>query len=183
MTRTITSDRRLRVNAIPFQGLWYSDTTNSVGSNLSDSFADGDLGDVIAGAGNGQVRIATPAKAQLIEARLTINAVAIDGGLFRVYIGRFDSDGVTPRTMTSSERAASWKKLTGFNDYITKGSFGIIFLDGLNLMRDIPQKGDADFNEDGFIVGLELSEKTDPEDYVLFDFLVDGSVQLAEVQK
>lgn len=184
MTNSIISDKRLRRNSIPFQGMWYSDNTGGVASNLADGNADGDLGSVLEGIGNGQVRIATPAKAQLIEARLTFNALALDGGLFRVYIGRFDVDGITPRTMTDTERATSWRKMTGFNDYLTIGFFDNIFLDGLNLHRDIPKKGEPDFNEDGFIIGIELfGDTSDPDDFILYDFKVDGTVQLAEVQK
>ena len=185
MTRTIVSDKRTRVNAIPFRGTWFSNLDfGAVGSTLEDGFADGDLG-VFADGNSAQVRIATPAKGDLIEARLTINAVfPFSGALgFRCYIGKFESDGLTPQTIDSAEIGRQYKILTGSSESFYYAAQDNLFIDGLNLMPLIPKRGDADFNEDAFIIGLELTIKDDPQDFVLFDFKVDCSVQMGETLK
>lgn len=182
MTQSAT-DRRLRKNAVPFQGKWYSNYDGALtGSQLVDNVADGDLGAVITAGGNGQIRIARPTKGDLIEARLTINAVALDGGLFRFYIGRFGTDGVTPLTLTDKQKAASWKKMTGFNDYIMYGIMDNVSIDGWNLMADIPPRDSSEFNEDAFIIGLELAETGGVNNFIVYDFKVDCTIQIAEVQ-
>lgn len=184
MTRTITSDKQTRKNAVTFQGLWYSNTTSGVGNSLDDGFADGDLAD-FADGNSALIRIATPAKGDLIEARLTINAVFPFSGVneFRCYIGKFDTDGVTALGQNATEIARQYKILTGSAVSFYYPAQGNLFVDGLNLMPLIPKRGDAEFNEDGFVIGIELFSKDNPEDFVLYDFKVDCSTQIAEVQK
>lgn len=186
MTR-ITTDKRTRVNAIPFRGQWFSNLNyGGVGNTLVDGEADGDLRPV-SQALPATVRICTPAKGDLIEARLTLNAVAPDTGLFDfyIYIGEFEADGVTPKALTTEEKLASWKKLTGFDEALLFGNQANIYFDGLNLFPALPKRGDPKFNEDAFIIGFEMFIKNPPVfgDFVLFDFFVDCSVQIAEVRK
>lgn len=186
MTRIITTDKRTRVNAIPFRGQWFSNLNyGGVGNTLVDGQADGDLRPFSLG-GEAQIRICTPAKGDLIEARLTINAVAPDTGLFDfyIYIGEFDTDGITPKTLTTAEKLASWKRLTGFTEPILYGMQDNIYWDGLNLFPELPKRGDAKFNEDAFIIGIECFIKNPPSaPFVLYDFFVDCTTQIAEVRK
>lgn len=156
-----------------------------IGNTLVDGQADGDLRP-LSQALPAQVRILTPAKGDLIEARLTLNAVAPDTGLFDfyIYIGEFDTDGITPKTLTTAEKMASWKRLTGFDEPILYGMQDNIYFDGLNLFPELPKRGDAKFNEDAFIIGFEMFIKNPPSSpFVLYDFHVDCSVQMAEVLK
>lgn len=185
MSRTIISDKRTRVNAIPFRASWYSNYSSTiVGGQLLDGNADGDL-KTFADGGSAQVRIPVPAKGDLIEARLFINAVfPVTGAAgFRCYIGEYDTDGLTPLTKTSAQIGEHYKILTGSSESFYYPSQGNLFVDGLNLMPLIKKRGEAGFSEDGFILGLELSIKDNPTDFVLFDFVVDCTTQIAEVRK
>lgn len=176
------TDKRLRVNHIPFRGTWFSNGALGVGVQLIDGVADGDL-KTFAEGNAAQVRIARPAKGDLVEARLTINAVSPPTGFseLSIYVGDFDTDGLTPLTLTSAEIARRWKILSGFSAPLSVGVQDTYYIDGLNLMPLIPKRGEAGFNEDAFIIGLNLVNRD--AGFVLFDFFVDCSVQIAEVRK
>lgn len=181
--RTIVSDLRTRFRAIPFRGQWFSDS-GAVAVVLQDGEADGDL-EAFANGNAAQARIARPAKGDLIEARLTINAVTpeIGGNTFQIYIGEFDTDGITPLTLSAAEIARRHKILTGYTAPFDYGSQDNVFIDGLDLMPLIPKRGEVGFNEDAFIVGLDLGLKDFLSQWVLFSFKVDCTVQIAEVMK
>jgi len=182
MSRTIVSDIKRRTNAIPFRGQWFSDSL-LVSNFLEDGEADGDLTD-FADGGAAQVRIARPAKGDLVEARLTINAVApVDAPTtLSIYIGDFDTDGLTPLVLSAEEIAARHMALTGFDEPYFYGSQDNIFIDGLNILPLIPKRGEAGFNEDAFIIGLDLSVKTTPAEFVLYSFKVDCTINIAEIK-
>ena len=180
------SDKKLRKNQIPFQGKWYSNyVATKTGSALSDGVADGDLA-AFANGTSSQIRIARPMKGDLTEARLSISAVAPDTGVvqFGIYIGEFDTDGVTPKVLTLDEQLRRHKLLTGRDDWITYGNQANIYWDGLNLFPFIPKRDDAAFNEDGFVLGIVCEIKNPPVFgfFKLFEFKVDCAVQMAEVQ-
>lgn len=183
MTRQIISDKRTRVRSIPFRGQWYAEA-GIVSVVLENGQADGDL-EAFADGSPAQIRIARPAKGDLIEARLTINAVtpAIGGNSLQIYVGDFDTDGITPLTLSSDEIKRRHAILTGFNAPFDYGSQDNVFIDGLNLMPLIPKRGETGFNEDAFIVGLDLVLKDFPSQWVLYTFKVDCTVQIAEVRK
>lgn len=181
------TDKRLRQNQIPFQGKWFSNyVATTTGSQLVDGVADGDLA-AFANGTTSQIRIARPMKGDLTEARLSINAVAPDTGViqFGIYIGEFDTDGVTPKVLPVAEQLRRHKLLTGASDWITYGNQANIYWDGLNLFPLIPKKDDAAYNEDAFIIGIVNEIKNPPVFgfFKLFEFKVDCAVQLAEVQK
>lgn len=180
---TMVSDKRTRVHAVPFRGLWFSNLNyGGVGNALVDGQADGDLRPFAQGL-PAQVRICRPAKGDLIEARLTINALSPPTGFneLQIYIGDFDTDGITPKTLSSEEIARRHKILTGLSAPITVGVQDNIYIDGLNLMPLIPKRGQTGFNEDAFIVGLYMINRD--AGFFLYDFFVDCSVQIAEVRK
>lgn len=183
MTRIITSDLRTRVHSVPFRGQWYSDG-GIVGVVLENGVADGDL-QAFAEGSPAQVRIARPAKGDLIEARLTINAVTPPSGAnsLSIYVGDFDTDGLTPLELSAEEIARRHEILTGYDAPFDYGFQDNVFIDGLNLMPLIPKRGEDGFNEDAFIVGLDLGLKDFPEQWVLYTFKVDCTVQIAEVRK
>ena len=181
------TDKRLRRNAIPFQGKWFSDyVATGTGSQLANGVADGDLYQLSLG-NSAQVRIARPAKGDLVEARLSMNAVSDDSGFLEmmIYIGEFESDGVTPKTFTLAEILERHRRLIGWSSPLFYGVQDNIFFDGLNLMPLIPKRGEAGFNEDAFIIGFDLASKDPPvfSPFFLFEFKVDCAVQIAEVQK
>ena len=181
------TDKRLRKNAIPFQGKWFSNYVGTqTGSQLANGVADGDLAAFAVGT-PAQIRIARPAKGDLVEARMSLNAVSSDGGFSEMilYIGDFDTDGVTPLALTRTEKLRRHKILTGYAAEFTYGVQNNIIIEGLNLMQLIPKRGETGFNEDAFIIGIDYSEKNPPvfSPFKLFEFKVDCAVQMAEVQK
>jgi hypothetical protein len=182
---TILSDKRTRVHAVPFRGLWFSNLNyGGVGNTLDDGQADGDLRPFSL-ASSTQVRIATPAKGDLIEARLTMQFTVPNtaGTTLELYVGTFDTDGITPLTISSEEISRMHKILTGLSAPYTYGAGEEVFIDGLNLMQLIPKRGDANFNEDAFIVGLKLTLAGSSAQWYLNRFQLDCSTQIAEVKK
>jgi hypothetical protein len=179
------SDKRLRKNQIPFQGKWFSNYVGTgTGSQLANGIADGDLA-LFASGQTSQIRIARPMKGDLTQARLSINAVAPDVGViqFGIYIGSFDTDGVTPKVLTLQEQLRRHKLLTGQSDWISYGNQANIYWDGFNIFPFIPKKGDPEYNEDAFIIGIVNEIKNTPATpFFLFEFKVDCAVQMAEVQ-
>lgn len=186
MNDVIVSDKSLRKNQIPFQGKWFSNyVATTTGSQLIDGVADGDLA-AFANGGSAAIRIPRPTKGDLTEAKFYLNAVAPDTGIiqFGFYIGKFDTDGVTPKVMTNEEKLASYKKMTGATDWRTFGMQANIFIDSFNIFPFIPKKGDPEYNEDAFILGFVCEIKNPPvfSPFRIWEFKVDGAVQLAEVQ-
>lgn len=182
---TIISDKATRKNAVPFRGLWYSNLNiGGVGVSLDDGQADGDLRPFSLGSA-AQVRIATPAKGELIEARLTAQFTVPNtaGTTLSIYIGRFAADGVTVTSLSNIEIARQHEILTGLTSPFTYGAGEEVIIDGLNLMSMIPRKGTADFNEDAFIIGLDLTLAGSSLQWYLSKFNVDCSTQIAEVRK
>lgn len=177
------SDKRTRVHAIPFRGLWFSNA-GYVGNTLEDGFADGDLYQFSIGNAT-QVRIATPAKGDLIEARLTaqFTVPSTAGTTLELYIGTFAADGVSVTTIGASEISRMHKILTGKSTPFSYAASEEVFIDGLNLMQLIPKRGEANFNEDGFIVGLKLTLAGSSSQWFLRRFQLDCSTQIAEVKK
>lgn len=181
----ITSDKQTRKEAVTFRGQWFSNLNyGGTGSTLEDGQADGDLRDFSLGSST-KVRIATPAKGQLIEARLTtrFTVPSTAGTQLSIYIGKFNSDGVTMQTISDTEIAQMHKRLTGLDSPYTFTAGQEVFIDGLNLMPLIPERGDTEFNEDAFIIGLKLSLAGSSSQWRLRDFKVDCSTLLAEVRK
>lgn len=181
----ILSDKSTRKQAVTFRGQWFSNLNfGGIGSVLENGQADGDLRNFSLGSST-QVRIATPAKGQLIEARLTARFTVPNtaGTQLSVYIGKFAADGVSVQTITDVEIARMHKILTGLDAPFTYASGEDVMIDGLNLMQLIPKWGDDEFNEDGFIVGLKLTLAGSSAQWYLHDFKVDCSTLLAEVRK
>lgn len=182
---TMISDKRTRVHAIPFRGLWFSNLNyGGVGNTLDDGQADGDLRPFSLGS-SAQVRIATPAKGGLIEARLTAQFTVPNtaGTTLELYIGSFAADGITPNTISAAEISRMHKILTGRSTPFTYTAGEEVFIDGLSLMQLIPKRGDAAFNEDAFILGLKLTLAGSSAQWYLSRFQLDCSTQIAEVKK
>ena len=179
------TDKSTRKEAITFRGQWFSNL-NYGGTCviLEDGQADGDLRPFSLGS-SALVRIAKPTKGQLIEARLTarFKVPNTTGTQLSIYVGKFQSDGVTAATISDAEIARMHEILTGESTPFTYTSGEEVFIDGLNLMPLIPKEGSTDFNEDAFIVGLKLSLAGSSAQWYLRDFKVDCSALLAEVRK
>lgn len=181
------SNLALRPTAIPFRSLWYDNTSqgNRFGSNLGEISGDLD-GKVSTGFMlGGLMRFCRPLKGDIIEARLTWQAVTAFGDFaeIRFAIGTFASDGITAVAPDSATIARHHKIITGFNAPLSYGSQDNIFIDGFNLTPVIPKRGEAGFNEDGFVLYIEILSKYGGADtggggYAVYEFKVDCSVQI-----
>ncbi len=171
----------LRPRAIPFRSLWYD---NDVYGNRF-GVTTGDLYPVwgTTQGNSGSIRMTRPLKGDIVEARLTIQAVTPFGGFadIRFAIGTFDSDGITAIAPSSATIKAHQKILFGTENPLSYGNQANIFIDGLNLTPLIPKRGEANFNEDGFVLYTEINGKTGTNasgDWTLYEFKVDCSVQI-----
>lgn len=181
------SNLALRPTAMPYRAMWYD--SSAVGNQIGTAALDvtGDLfGKLNTGSMNGgAIRLARPYKGDIIEAKLTWQAVTAFGDFaeIRFALGTFAADGVTAVAPDSATIARHHKILTGYSAALSWGSQDVIFIDGLNLTPLIPKRGDADYNEDGFVLYIEILSKYGGADtgggaYTLYEFKVDCSVQI-----
>lgn len=177
----IISDLRRRTRAMPYRANWYDDEATIGNVFQSGLSATGDLNLVMSGAG-GAMRFLRPFKGDLVEARLTMQGVAPTQvpTQMRFYKGDYDTDGITAITSYTEARIASdHKLLTGLDVPISLSTEEVILIDGLDISKIIPKRGDADFNEDGFILGVELIG-TAPGEIIVSQFKIDCTVNIAE---
>jgi len=100
------------------------------------------------------IRCCTPRHANLVEAHLNMQITVASATTVKIGIGRWSGyQAVTP---TEAEINASHKILAG-TDTAFASSAGTLFIDGLNLLPQIPRRGDATFNEDGFVIIMKFS--------------------------
>lgn len=168
----------LRNTAVPFRAVPYVGPAyvNDITAKLDGSTPPG-----------GVMRFCRPYAGDIISAKLTLNAVAPPSGVlaFRIFKGDFQADGVTAQPLTyplasgyySEERLArDWKRITGFNAEKTYGNMANVYWGGLDITDLIPKRGDPDFNEDGFAIGVQLDLKG--SGWVLWEFKIDCTAQL-----
>lgn len=178
------SDNSLRYKAIPYRANWY-DSQLGVGNVLIPaSTVTGDLNVIATAVGTGgQVRFLRPYKGDIISAKLTMQGTtpySTGGHSLRFWKGNFAANGISLGTAPSAdEKAASWKLISGFDAPLDYGVQDNVFIDGLNILPLIPKRGDADFNEDGFVIGLDLALKDFLSEWVLYDFKIDCNVRMA----
>lgn len=179
------SNLALRPTAIPFRSLWYDNTSigNRFGSRLGDTSGDVEPVWGTTRGNSGSIRFTRPLKGDIIEARLTINALTPFGGFadIRFAIGTFDTDGITPITPSEATIRAHQKILFGNENPLNYGNQDNIYIDGLNLTPLIPKRGEVGFNEDGFILYTDINGKTGTNalgDWTLYEFKMDCSVQI-----
>ncbi len=175
-------DLSLRNKAIPFRANWY-DNTSGVGNQFEPgaTTVTGDLTVIRTGNGaGGLIRLCRPHYGDIISAFLTLQATApvLAPTTLRFYKGDFNSDGLTAVTSYSETRkAGDWFKISGFESALDYGSQDNVFIDGLDIGYIIPKRGDADYNEDGFILGVDLVNR-DPADWYLYNFKIDCIAQM-----
>lgn len=145
------SDRTLREKAVPFEALPWSDSSN------------GDYGDTDAGTladGVTQtcfIRCALPMIGNLVSAHLQL-IQDVDSSLkVEVAIGRFEDDGVTPVTSYPDNYIENMSKLITGTDDGVESSGSTLLVDGVTLFPYLPKRGDAEFNEAGFLLILRYS--------------------------
>lgn len=177
------SDNSLRYKAIPYRANWYDNQLGIGNVFIPDSTITGDLNAMATGVGTGgMIRFLRPFKGDIISAKLTMNGVtpATGFGELRFYKGTYAANGIDKGTAPSSAQiAADWLKITGNSSAWSYGTQDNVFVDGLNILPLIPKRGDADFNEDGFVIGVDLFLKDGGSDWHLYDFKIDCNIRMA----
>lgn len=177
-------DFALRKLAVPFRANWYD--SNALGNQFEsgETTVSGDLTCIRTANGvGGQIRLARPYYGKIISAVLTMQATTpvLSPTSIRFYKGDFQSDGVTAVTSYTDERIKTdWLAISGFSAALDYGSQDNVYIDGMDLMYCIPQRGDSDYNEDGWVLGVDLVNR-DPTDWYLYNFRIDCQVQLGEM--
>lgn len=167
--------------------MWYD--SDDIGNDfIRDGYVGGDLaviGSLV--ATGGVVRFLRPYKGDIVSAKLLLlgQTPAAAGNTLRVFKGAYNADGVTAKTYNftnypEAQRAADWLEITGESAPYTYGSEETVLLDGINILPLIPKRGDADFNEDGFVLGFELELNGTITDWNLHDFKLDCNVRMAK---
>lgn len=160
----IVTDKETRKTAIPFTAAPYGvklglpnyeDTVQPIDWTTGASVAVGALR---------VMRLAQPNLGNLIQAYLILFMNVGSSLTAKVAIGRFDTDGVTAVVPTQAEIDASHLKLTGTTSPIASSGSTLI-IDGLNLLKQIPKKGETNYNADGFVLIVQFSRSLTTSDF------------------
>lgn len=160
-----------RKTAIPFRAVAWGPL------DLYSAFGDKEFGQL----NGGLIRFVRPFAGEIITAKLTIIGTAPTGGtaLIRLYKGDFAADGVSKVTSYTADRiAADHKAITGRDTPFSFTSGSQLLIDGVDLMRIITKEGDADYNEDGFMLGVEVTGVPNPLTYGYREFKLDCTAQM-----
>lgn len=170
------SNLALRPKAIPFRSLWFDGYV--IGNDFDGQTINSDLFKLMLGDG-GSIRMTLPTKGEVVELRLTIQGTAPTGAptTIRIARGTFDTDTITAVAPDENTIKRHMVALFGADTPLSYGSDAEILIDGLSLVPILPRKGDADFNEDGFVLYIDIMG-SDTDDLEIREFKVDGSVQI-----
>lgn len=172
MSNKLSSDKQTRNEAVPFVASSFCYGTPMTTGEISED------ADAITGSSTTiYIRCATPKYANLVEAYLTLIMAVGSALTVKVAIGYFDTDDITAITSYSQSYIdASHYRITGTTSAIAS-SGGILLLDGLNLLPELPKRNDSDFNENGFVLILQFSRARTGSDTVTL-YEIDGSALL-----
>lgn len=165
------SNLSTRKTAIPFRAVAWGPM------DLYSAFGDKDNGNLAGGL----IRFVRPFAGEIITAKLTVIGTAPTGGTaqIRLYKGDFAADGITKVTSYTAARiAADHKAITGRDTPFSFTSGSPLLIDGVDLMRIITKEGDADYNEDGFMLGVEVTGVPNPTTYLYREFKLDCTAQM-----
>lgn len=160
-----------RNTAVPFRAVAWGPM------DLYSAFGDKDNGNLAGGL----IRFVRPFAGEIITAKLTVIGTAPTGGTaqIRLYKGDFAADGITKVTSYTADRiAADHKAITGRDTPFSFTSGSPLLIDGVDLMRIITKEGDADYNEDGFMLGVEVTGVPNPTTYLYREFKLDCTAQM-----
>jgi len=164
------SNLATRNTAIPFRAVpWNID--------LYTAFGNKDYGQL----NGGLIRFCRPFAGDIITSKLTVIGTAPTGGTtyVRLFKGDFNADAVTAVTSyTEARKAADHLAITGQVAPLSFAAGSQLLIDGIDLRRIIPAKGDSDYNEDGFILGVEITGGATPTTYQYREFKLDCTTQM-----
>lgn len=151
---TIVSDKSTRTNAVPFVATPFANqfgtpyTTDFI--RIQETVYDPVINPLYV------MRLSKPERGNLIQAYLNLIMSISSPVTAKVAIGRFDTDGMTAITPTQAEIDASHFLLTKTTSPISSSGSSFI-IDGLNLISQIPQKGETNYNADGIVLIVQFN--------------------------
>lgn len=167
----ILGDKATRNKAIPFEALPFDE--------YDLNYLNGILGSV---AQVVPIRLTRPHAGEVVELYLSmqLHAASAAGFTARLMIGRFSDTELTAATSyTEEEIAREHLRITGRSTAFTVAAGGTLFIDDLSLLPGLDQRGDADFNDDGFVLVIVFgSAPSVASGYSLDAFRVTGSAQM-----
>lgn len=111
------------------------------------------------------MRLTKPDVGNLKQAYLNLFFSAATSLTAKVALGQFDTDGVTAVQPSQYDIDVGHRKLTGTDTPYTS-SGGNLIIDGLNLAKLIPKKGETDYNQDGFVLIVQFSRDLTTSDSI-----------------
>lgn len=160
----ITSDKSTRITAIPFTAMPFGVNLGIPNPEDTVQPIDWTTGASIAADALRVMRLTKPDRGNMIQAYLNLFMRVGSSLTAKVAIGRFDTDGVTPVTPTQAEIDAGHLALTGTTSpFASSGSN--LFIDGLNILKLLPKKGDSTYNQDGFVLIVQFSRNLTTSDF------------------
>lgn len=161
---TIISDKTIRQTSVPFVATSFS--VNLGVPNYDDTVQPVDTaGASIAVTALRVMRLSKPERGNLTQAYLNLFMTVGSAITAKVAIGRFDTDGVTTVTPTQAEIDASHLKITGTTSPISSSGTTFI-IDGLNMVSQIPKKGETNYNADGIVLIVQFNRDLTTSDSV-----------------
>lgn len=158
------TDKGTRTTAIPFTAMPYGVNLGIPNSDDTVQPVDPFTGASSAVTRLRVMRLARPDRGNLIQAYLNLFMRVGSSLTAKVAIGRFDTDGITPITPNQYEIDAGHLALTGTSTPFSSSGSSLI-IDGLNLLKLIPKKGDANYNADGFVLIVQFSRDLTTSDF------------------
>lgn len=158
------SDKATRNTAVPFTAMSYGLNLGVPNDDDTVQPVDWFTGASTAANALRVMRMTKPDRGNLIQAYLNLFMNVGSALTAKVAIGRFDTDGITPVTPTQAEIDAGHLSLTGTTSPIASSGSNL-FIDGLNLLTLMPKKGDATYNEDGFVLIIQFSRNLTTSDF------------------
>jgi len=146
----ITTDKRTRDDAIPFEATPFTNSGIGTDGTL-------DAGTIISSSTLITIRCCKPDRGSLVEAALNLQMAVGSALTVKVAIGRFDTDGFNAvASYTQAEIDASHARITGSSSAIASSGSSLL-IDGLNIFKEIPKSGSANYSQDGFVLVLQFS--------------------------
>lgn len=166
-----STDKRTRQKAIPFEAAAYSNSsTGTAGTTDAALIRSSDL--TVA------IRCSTPDRGVITEAHLNLIMGVHSATNVYIGIGRFDTDGIAAVSSYDFLDIKKMHKILTGSDSPIASSAGTLFLDGINLLPLIPQRGHANFNQDGFVLILLFDRSRVSANDILRKFSVMCSAQM-----
>lgn len=170
------TDKKTRDKAIPFRATDYRNTSG--GTINSGLLGATDAAFLQSSALLFPIRCSTPDRAVLTEAHLNLVMQVHAATTVKVAIGRFDTDGITAVTAYGQDEIdAMHQKITGSSAAIASVG-NTLFIDGLNIFPLLPKQGDANFNQDGFVLVFQFDRARTSANDVYKRFEVMCSAQM-----